>query len=280
MNPSDDRCPVTATQVSTYEGIQEVVAGIGDLFATSFDEGLVSLRAHEACGFVDLTIQLFALTWRRGLAEADPGVRSRYVGILVNAASHDDPLVARMALRFLLSFEAPDLDPTARQALVERVVDDENGVEVLRVVAKFGLEERHEELQRLAGLPADRHAARTQGWTALLALARMGDPVALQRVLESVSAEADIVTRATILFDDLAFTRQPAAFDLLRTRLQSDARLPSLKPEGVGEPEALHAARHLLAHVDGGPFDPTALTEADLPAIRTWADAQTTWRLR
>jgi hypothetical protein len=273
-------CPVAAQDVATYEGVQAVCAEIQRGLRADFDAGLASLREHEACGYPDLTIQLHALVWRLGPLEADPGLRRRYASVLVAGSESDHGAVASTALRFLLDFDAEDLDAPSRRRLIERRIDDEHGVALLRLIGRFELAERREELIEIAGPPTASHRAQSQGWTALLALARMGDEAALARVLDGVRREDDTVTRSTLLFADLAFTRQPAAFDLLREFLHSEERLPPLKDTGPGSLEALDAARQFALHAVGCPVQGEDVSTSDIPTVRAWADAQTRWTPR
>jgi hypothetical protein len=95
-----------------------------------------------------------------------------------------------------------------------------------------------------------------------------------------VRGEQEIVTRATKLFGDLAYTRQPAAFDELTRYLGSEERLPQLKDTVPGTPEALHAAREIAAHVAGAPIEPDDVGENEIDAMRRWAEAQSSWTFR
>jgi hypothetical protein len=278
-DPPPRPCPVAAEDVATYEGVQAVCAEIEQRLRADFDAGLASLREREACGYPDLTIGLHALVWRLGPQETDPDRRRRYARVLVEGSESGHDAVASTALRFLFDFDAEDLDAGSRQRLIERPIDDEHGVALLRLIGHFELVERREQLREIAGPPTSSHRAKSEGWTALLALARMGDEPALARVLDGVRRENDTVTRATLLFEDLAFTRQPAAFDLLREYLHSEERLPPLKDTGPGSPEALDAARQFALHAVGCPVQGEDVSTSDIPTVRAWADAQTRWTL-
>lgn len=84
-----------------------------------------------------------------------------------------------------------------------------------------------------------------------------------------------------MLFRDLGYTKTQASLDLLATYLDSEARLPTLKPtQAQGEAEAAHAAKVILAHVDGGP-DPMGMNDdALVHATKAWAASLERWPVR
>jgi hypothetical protein len=117
-------------------------------------------------------------------------------------------------------------------------------------------------------------------WAATLALARMGEKESTEYVIAQVRRERDLILRSTSLFDDLAYTRQPAAFNLLREYLNSQARMPQVKDNVPGQLEAVRAATQFALYAKGCPVQGDAVVEADVPKIAKWASAQTSWTFR
>lgn len=278
MSTDAHPCPVTAEQIESYEGRQAVLEAIQARLDADFEDGLESFRRHEACGLVALDRDLYALAWRRGRAASDPARRQHWVGVLSRAVVEQELFLAEQALKFLGDFSPGDYDPKSRAVLIALPLDEDHAEALIRVLGTARIVERVEELETIAGSGTVEPG--TERWAALLALARMDHGDALQRVIARVRAEANIVTQSTLLFDDLAYTRQPAAFDELRRYLHSTERLPQLKDTVPGSPQGLSAARQFALHVEGCPVQGEDVSEGDLDSIRAWADAQSRWVLR
>jgi hypothetical protein len=275
----DPRCPVTPHEAETFERRQLIVEAISAKFALDFEAGIEAVRAHEVCMLDPLTRDIYAFVWRRGRDEQDPQRRKRWVGILAGGASTQGDFVAGKALTFLSDFRRDDFDQEAWEILRELPFEAPNAARLIMLVGQLGMDERREELAKLA----DRFSAGSYGggpWAALLALARMGDDEALRAVISTVRGEPEIVTRAASLFDDLAYTRREAAFDTLREYLHSDQRLPQLRQTLPGMPESLYAARQFALYVEGCPVVGQDVAPSDVERIRAWADAQTSWSMR
>jgi hypothetical protein len=104
--------------------------------------------------------------------------------------------------------------------------------------------------------------------------------VSTERIILKVQSEPDVVVRATHLFQDLAYTKQPAAFDALRVYLRSNNRLPQLKETVPGRLEAIYAAALFAKLVEGCPVQGPDVRETDLEQIRAWAASQKNWKIR
>jgi hypothetical protein len=272
------RCPVTAAQVAEYEDRERIVAGISARIDADFDAGMQSLHDHESCRLDDLTRDLYAMAWRRGRDDDDPARRRRFVDVLVGGAVEQQAFLAGQAIKFLMDFVRADMGEQAWAALRALPFEGPNVADLVRLVGHLQMSERREQLAAIAQQPVDGYGR--PPWVARLVLARMGDDEALREVIATVRAEPEIVTRATVLFADLAYTRQPAAFDVLREYLHSEERLPQLKDTVPGAPEARYAATAFAQHAVGCPVSGDDVRDADVPTIRTWADAQTSWDLR
>lgn len=278
-NPTAARCPVKESDVAEYEDRERIVAGISARLDADFEAGMRSFVAHESCGFEDLSRDLYAMAWRRGKAATEPARRRGWVDVLVVAAVQQGDFLAGQALKFLADFQREDFGGESWSALRELVFEEPNIVLLIRLVGRLKMMERREELERFAAKPVDGDYEEAP-WAARLALARMGDEAALSEVIRTVRGEEEIVTRATKLFGDLAYTRQPAAFDVLVEYLRSKERLPQLKDTVPGTPEALHAAHEIAEHAVGAPLAPDDVDETEIDTIRRWAEAQSSWSFR
>lgn len=237
-------------------------------------------RAREAGAGDDLLRDLYAAVWRAGLAATDEAQRQAAVAYLVEKAGRQQGYLRDLALRLLLSFRKADFSAAGRAALAA-MARHQLSPGLARVI---GVAEAEEAIPALRAAADGAFAGSTAAlkadpaWAAALALARLGDRPSLERIRDRVFAEDDIVLRATQLLPDLAYTKVPAAFDLLRHYLDSFARLPTLKPtQSKGEREAAHAAKVILANTSGGPDVQGLDDDALVRAVKAWVDQLAAW---
>lgn len=215
-------------------------------------------------------VRQYANAVAAGLAREldDPALRRGVVDGLAAALRDPEALVRQSAGRELLQFEAGDFGPAARAVLGELLQLPAPPSAVIRAAGVAEMRDATERLRALA-------AAERTAWPAQLALARLGDPEALAACLEREAAEPSLVLRATRLWPDLAFTRQPAAYGPLAEALAGDGRLPSVSPGRPGTPAAQYAADALAGSLRESPVPKRILgtyTDEDRARLRTWIE--------
>lgn len=269
-----------SAQADTYEArmaqIEELRRQAGGDVAALAD----AARARESGAGEEMLRDLYAAVWRAGLESGAESQRRAAVAYLAEKAGQRPGYLADLAFRLLLSFRVADFADGSRAALTAMA-----GAGVTPGLARvIGVAEARAAAPALRGAAAAAFPSNTAAlkadpaWAAALALARLGDRESLQRIRDRTLAEDDVVLRATQLFPDLAFTRQPGAFDLLRRYLDSFERLPTLKPtQKKGEREAAHAAKVILANTEGGPSVEGLDDDAVVAAVKAWADKLGSW---
>ena len=98
---------------------------------------------------------------------------------------------------------------------------------------------------------------RSTGWCAVLAKARQGDPSAMRSAVEVVDSPTLPLSQRWELFKDMAYTRQPAAVEVLKKYVNSDAWTTDPEDEGketdYAAPVYIYAAQALGALVEDFP---------------------------
>jgi hypothetical protein len=224
----------------------------------------------------------YALLWRIGTASASPQQRTGVVEFLLRRTPAETPLLRGQLLKWLQDFRKQDFNDEAAEVLTGLPWAEGYLPEVIRL---FGVAEVQEAIPRLREQVANEPLLEPpppgfheeQTWAAMLALSRLGDDQSLNAVIRRVRQERDIIVRATILFADLGYTRQPAAFDVLKEYLNSDARMPRIKDNVPGELEAARAAAEFARHIRGFPIQETDFSEAEVMEARAWVNSQTAW---
>jgi hypothetical protein len=241
---------------------------------------IAAARAQEAGADEGHLRDVYSEVWRAGLASAALPDRQSAVDYLLERARRREGYLHDLVLRLLLSFRRADFSDAAR-AQLEVMVKQGVSAPLARVV---GLAEATKTIPRLQAAMAAGFAERTPAlkvdpaWGAALALARMGDAESQKQIAARVQKESDVILRDTQLFPDLGYTKAPASFDLLRHYLDSDQRLPTLKPtQAQGEREAAHAAKVILAHVEGAPKVEGLDDDSLVRTVKTWVGQLSSW---
>jgi hypothetical protein len=234
----------------------------------------------------DLRRDIYALYWRLGTSpEEKPVLRNAILQFMLQQVQGETPMLKGQLLKWLRDFHPNDFNQDTRNAVLELAWDSEYTPEIIRLI---GVAEARAAIPRVEAqivkepLPDQPRAGYQAGntWAALLALARMGDEKALARVIRQVGREPDIILRATVLFQDLAYTRRPGAFEALRGYLNSEARLPQIKSNVPGRLEAAYAAAAFSRYVEGFPIQETDLSEQQVLQVRAWVNAQKILRIK
>ena len=266
-----------------YEARAAIAADVRAQLVADLDSGLDTLHTYDSHPSEDLRRDLLAMTWQLAQESSDESVRQALVNYMLYTYLHGTPFLQGQAIKFLQDFRVEDFDERAQRALERVSLSGQYGNEIIRLIGIADVRSRTDELKQIAAANWDSipnvnlYASPT--WAAALALARFGDSASTDRVIAKVKAEPNLITRASQLFAELGYTRQPAAFDALRAYLTSMERTERIKDNVPGTPEALYAARQFALHVEGCPVS-GKVEEDDLPAIRSWADNQTSWTIR
>jgi len=267
-----------------YEARAAIAADVRAQLVADLDTGLDTLHTYDDHPSEDLRRDLLAMTWHLAQESPDSTVRHALVNYMLYTFLHGTPFLQGQAITFLQDFDVPDFDDRARQALERVSWSGQYGSEIIRLIGIADIRSRSQELEETAAANWDSipnvDLYGSQTWAAALVLARFGDRASTERLIAKVRAEPNLITRASQLFPELAYTRQQLAFDALRSYLPSMERTERIKDNVPGTPEGLYAARQFALHVEGCPVEGTHVDEEDLPAIREWADKQTTWTIR
>ena len=266
-----------------YDQRQQQVERVRLALEQGWDGSIAVLRQHTADKPEDLRRDLYALYWRLGTAWKKSANRAAVVEFMIDKTVEETPMLRGQLLKWLQDFRREDFNQTARLKLSNLPWTADYCPEVIRLL---GIAEVEEALPRLKAQVKDHPLPEPpppgyelkNTWAALLALARLGDEPALAAVLRRVLQEEDVISRATVLFYDLGYTRRPAAFDTLRKYLSSDKRLPRIKDNVPGRLEASHAAAVFSKHIMGFPIQETDFNEQQTMQVRDWVNAQTSWQ--
>lgn len=231
----------------------------------------------------DLRRDLYALYWRLGTGAQERPTRLALVSFLVTRIASETSMLRGQLLKWSQDFRADSFDEEAIAALNALPWTEEDGAQVIRLlgVAEVTSAEPGLKAQVARDPLSDEPAYQTsRTWASLLALARLGDQESLTRVIRRVEGEEDIIVRATILFDDLGYTRQPRAFDALKVYINSDKRLPAIKDGVPGRLEAARAAAVFSKFIENFPIQETDFTEPETYEARVWVNKQTSWKIK
>lgn len=183
---------------------------------------------------------------------------------------------ARYAVDSLVQYRKADFGPKAGDAVAKLVAEADPNPNALLLAGLLEVKAAVDDLRKLAGQATGPPSFQTVGWTAAAALARMGDADMAKFCAATVENEKDIVQRDRHLWL-LSYTRGDAAKKLLIGYLNSDERLPGVKPGIEGHKIALTALTQLAGTVQDFPVkrDMThTYTAEQLAAARKWVKEQ------
>jgi hypothetical protein len=232
----------------------------------------------------ELRRDLYAQYWRMGTESNEPSRRAGIAEFFVSRVPVETGMLRGQLLKWLQDFRKEDFSGDAVAKLNAMPWTPEYCPEVIRILGIAGGDPVLLRLNAYLGShplpqppPVGYQASNT--WAALLGLARQGNEPALNTIIRRVRAEQDIVLRV-VLFADLGYTLQPAAFDTLRVYLNSSARLPTIKDHVLGTLEASRAAAVFSKYIAGFPIQETDFSEAQTMQARAWANAQNSWHFK
>lgn len=268
-----------------YNEIQQKVDRVRQTLESGWDGSIAVLRQNADDEPEDVRRGIYAQYWRTGVASSEAVKRAAIVEFMIDKIAVETPMLRGQLLKWLQDFRKEDFNANARIRLNSLPWNEDFTPEAIRLIGIAEISEAVPRLQQqikdhpLTEPPPAGYEGKNT-WAALLALARMGDDSALSIVLRRVQQEEDIITRATILFEDLGYTRRPAAFDLLRKYLNSDKRMPQIKDNVPGTLEASRAAAVFSKYIRGFPIQETDFNERETMQARAWVNAQTSWQFK
>jgi hypothetical protein len=234
----------------------------------------------------DVRRDIYALYWSATISHSrNHGFGRTVLTLMLKQVSLESPRIRGQLLKWMQDFQPDDFDQSTTQLVLQLPWTPDFCPDVIRLIGIAGARQANPQLKaqlQKEPLPDNPPPGYYVGntWTALLALSRMGDERALARVIQQVRNERDIIVRASILFKDLGYTRQPGAFEALRGYLNSESRLPQIKSNVPGRLEAAYAATEFVRHVQGFPIQEPDPSEEQVLQARTWANAQKTFHIR
>lgn len=162
----------------------------------------------------------YAIVQLAGSYSRESTVREDAVTKLVEAIKDKDSGNVGLALGYLTEFYLPDFTPAAKDTLVNIFRrKSPHFDELIKLIGFLQLTQVRDDLRALS---QNSSALRKDRWTALLALARMGDSYATDNVMtriQKLPVNDDVVYQ---IYPDLIYTRQRAPFEVLLKALNSD----------------------------------------------------------
>lgn len=264
-------------QLATESEQIEHVAKLRDMYP-NVPAFVVAARAEEPRFGRGRLRFLLAEVADAGLESGDLESRRFALDYLVEHLERGDDV--DMLERVIPRFRRADFSPLSHDRL-QRLLEGRVTAGLARIA---GVAEVKGAMENLREAAAAGYASNTAalsvdpGWNAALALVRMGEAKWQRGIEGRVRMENDIVLRATRLFRDLGYTKTQASFDCLARYLDSEERLPTVKPtQSQGEREAAHAARIILEHVEEGPVITGLSDDEIVSAVRIWAESLEHW---
>lgn len=242
-----------------------------------------SLERHLESKRESVRRDIWALYWRESLASVDARLRTTVVRLMLRELPDESPMIQGQLAKWLQEFQKLDFDAASRDLLLKSPWSSDFAPQVIRLLGIAEVREARPRLERElqeGSLMNDAGAAYFDTtWAAMLALSRLGNDTALQRVIRQVKQERDIIVRATVLFPDLAYTLRRPAFEALAAYTNSQERLPELRSGEPGRLEAAYAAAAFARGVRDFPFQDPDLTERQVVQARAWIDSHV-WELK
>lgn len=191
--------------------LPENVARVPELLTPYFQDTLVNIR-----------FRAYRLTHRAGQASDDAVVKQRVVNLLVDAVGDDDSGNSGAVMDMLTAYPAEAFATEARQKLTAYIHLRKSHLNKLFLLVGYvpasNTAARIRELLDAGALRAERVR-----WAAYLALARLGDTAAIDRVMNAAKSQPVNDDFIYGLAPDLVYTRQKEAINYLVEILNSDS---------------------------------------------------------
>lgn len=214
-----------------------------------------------------------------GHNSTDGAVRRATAAVLLDyatAATGGPKENAQYAVDSLVEYRKADFGPTAPDAVAKLVAEPDPNPNAILLAGLLEVKAVTDTLKKLAAPAAGAPSFQSAPWTAAAALARMGDADMAKFCVATVAGEKDLVQRDRHLWL-LSYIRGDAARKLLVGYLNSDERLPGVRPDVQGHKIALTALTQLAGTVQDFPVkrDLTSVsTDEQLATARQWVKEQ------
>ena len=170
--------------------------------------------------------------------------------------------------------------------MIEEQFHNNTTRETILLAGFAGIESLSDEIYSLAARPIEEPQAGrfygTKVWAANLVLARQGNSLSIAKLLDFAKKQ-DLHTRVVFILVDLQYVPQPEIVDFLRSYLDSDERLDSVKSTVKGILAANYAASSLARILLGFPVnyrEDYSYSEEEIRACRIWMSKQKEWKYR
>lgn len=193
---------------------------------------------------------------------------------------------------WLLSFTKKDFNDESK-ALIGQALAKEDPY--FHHILICGVANMTEQLPRLKQLLIDEVAYRndpnnrystkwyyTLGWRARLAKARMGIEEDIKKCIELAEAEQDSTERVLRILPQIGYIRQPEAIKYLQRYLESNKRLPRVKPTAPGMSYSNYVMSILAESLSNYPVkksESRSYSEEEIDLCRKWMAKQTKWEI-
>lgn len=234
---------------------------------------LAALRQHLLAPKERVRLEAASLIARIGMKASERPIKRQATRMLLDVVLEDpDSGLASSARGSLMLFERADFTDDMRQVLHSYLLSrkDTPGAVysemalagTMHIPAATGLLRQFAAANPRADSPAN------------LALARMGDQQATQRIIAKVEGEPNLTRRVTRLLSEYSYVRQPQTVEQLVRYLFSDERLPLYGVPNTGERVATRAVTELRGIIVGFPDRLYPTAEEEIAEARKWVVAQ------
>jgi hypothetical protein len=260
-----------------FNNVEKGMGDSGPIFAAPAKDMIPALGEYLLRGTDNQQSRAVGLISLVGRRSKDRKVRTLAVKALLDYATTEGKPATRLALANLLHFSRDDFPPKADAVLEKLVRESDPHSEAFLLAAIVGVRSVIKDLKALAVPPGPGNSLFINpGWSAHLALARLGEADSLKHCIATIAAEKDCAQKVRH-FEDLVFTRQDAAAKALAQYLFSEERLPGLRRGDEGTRLALYALETMAQSVEGFPIKSEggpSHTDTQLSAARKWVKQQ------
>lgn len=179
-----------------------------------------ALPAYQKDTLFTVRSKAFSITRAVGVKAKQPAIRQESVQQLINGGRDKDSGIVGSVLGNLTEFRKEDFTIVAKDSL--RSLFKSKPAHLHQLVKLIGFLELNDLQSDLRAISQQNNAGKRDRWAAQLALARMGDQMMIQNILERVKKlpiNDDLVYE---VFPDLIYTRQMEAISYLTRVLFSD----------------------------------------------------------
>ena len=203
---------------------------------------------------------------------------------IVNTNSRSLKMDASHRLATVLAVTGPDILSDDALGNIQKGFEDPSllGRDMVLLAYRAKLKGASKRIEAISRMPIKRNGLLDKTvWTALLVRAWDGDEQVLRLLLKNARKE-DVIEYEALLFNDISTVHQPQCTEFLVQYLNSDERMPELKPTLPGTPVASYAASALYQMLEGFP-EPTLFgfqADEDVKRCREWVKQHKQFKFR